>query len=396
MTWRNALALAVWAAALLGSTGCSESTKNEPIAPAGKWTATGSLAVPRANFRGGVATLASGKVLVAGGLIATFPVYTGTAAVEIYDPAAGTWTTVAPMAAARGQQCLVRLPSGKVLMAGGVDYVGLLATADVYDPAIDTWSPVGSMTVAHNMAPCVLLDSGKVLIAGGYSAAGPSVVAELYDPDTGLFTPTRSMATGRGWHTATLLASGKVLVAGGCTGAWEDCYESTASAELYDPATRSWSDAGSMPFPVVAHTATRLTSGKVLVAGGCLTYRGTGTSCGNLDRDRRASLYDPVAGTWSATGSLSVGRQDHAAMLLASGEVLVAGGTAWSGNSRTTERYDPATGLWTAGPSMLHSHGSGLLSAKLPDGTWLVVGGTWLPYPPQYFTGAAEIFTEAP
>ncbi len=392
MTWRNALALAVSAAALLGSTACSESTKNEPIAPAGTWTATGSLAVPRAY--GSVVTLATGKVLVAGGEIARFPSGVSIAAVEIYDPAVGTWTTVAPMATQRVGHCLVRLPSGKVLTAGGNDEVAPLATAEVYDPASDTWTPTrSSMTVARNWPACVLLDSGKVLIAGGWNAAGAATVAELYDPDTGLFTPTGSMATGRGLHTATLLASGKVLVAGGGTDdAW---LYSTASAELYDPATRSWSDAGSMPFPVLAHTATRLASGKVLVAGGCLAYRGT-NSCANLDRDRRAFVYDPVAGSWSATGSLSVGRQHHAALLLDSGEVLVAAGTFFSGGGKTTERYDPATGLWTAGPPTIADHGSGVLSAKLPDGRWLVFGGTRPPYPPQTYTGAAEIFTESP
>lgn len=391
MTWRNALALAVCAGALLASAGCGESTKNEPVVPAGTWTATGSMAVGRGIFGDGVATLASGEVLVAGGQTSVFPVFETTSAVELYHPAAGTWTTVAPMTAKRAIQFVVRLPSGEVLMAGGINEAGRLDSAEVYDPTKDSWTPVGSMSVRRSFGAGVLLNSGKVLLAGGGNEGGASAVVELYDPDTGLFTPTGSMATGRYMHTATLLASGKVLVTGGCTGTSTDCLESTASAEIYDPETGLWSSAGSMPFPVVAHTATRLASGKVLVAGGCLTY----TSCGNLDRDRRASLYDPVAGTWSATGSLSVGRLHHAALFLDSGDVLVAGGTFFSGNSTSSERYDPATGQWTAGPFMI-AHRSGVGYARLPNGTWLVAGGAVPPYPPQTHVATAEIFTDAP
>jgi len=149
-----------------------------------------------------------------------------------------------------------------------------------------------------------------------------------------------------------------------------------------------------MPFPVMAHRATRLPSGKVLVSGGCLTYRSVLGRCGDSEDDKHASLYDPVAGTWSSTGSLAVGRQDHAVLLLDSGDVLVAGGTFYSGGGDTTERYDPATGLWKAAPPTIKNHGSGVQSAQLPDGRWLVVGGAVPPYPPEPHIGDAEIFAE--
>ena len=65
-------------------------------------------------------------------------------------------------------------------------------------------------------------------------------------------------------HTATLLPNGKVLVAGGCgIGS-----HSLSSAELYDPATGSWSGTGSLGTARSEHTATLLPNGKVLVAGG--------------------------------------------------------------------------------------------------------------------------------
>ena len=98
------------------------------------------------------------------------------------------------------------------------------------------WTTTGSMTTPRFLPTATLLPSGKVLVAGGLSGAGsPLASAELYDPAAGTWSATGSMATGRTFHTATLLPSGKVLVAGG---AGPDVL---ASAELYDPVTGTWS-----------------------------------------------------------------------------------------------------------------------------------------------------------
>ena len=63
-------------------------------------------------------------------------------------------------------------------------------------------------------------------------------------------------------HTATLLPIGKVLVAGGSNGS------DLSSAELYDPASGTWTATGSLGTARSFHTATLLPNGKVLVAGG--------------------------------------------------------------------------------------------------------------------------------
>jgi hypothetical protein len=81
------------------------------------------------------------------------------------------------------------------------------------------------MTGGRAQYTATLLSDGRVLIAGG-AGNGPLATAELYDPATGTFSPTGSMADSHYDHTATLLSYGDVLIAGGY---------GPASAELYTP-----------------------------------------------------------------------------------------------------------------------------------------------------------------
>jgi hypothetical protein len=189
-----------------------------------------------------------------------------------------------------------------------------------------------------------------LLLSLGLSVIG--VQSSSGDPST--FSGTGSLATARYAHTATLLSSGKVLVAGGV----DATNTPIASAELYNPATGDWSATGSAT--AFFTTATLLLNGKVLVVGG-----GSGS----------AQLYDPTTGSWSATGSLTPSRVKHTATLLPSGKVLVAGGFDTNGNDiALAELYDPATGSWhiTGG---LATARDGHTATLLPSGKVLVAGG---------------------
>ncbi len=199
-----------------------------------------------------------------------------------------------------------------------------------------------------------------MLVAGGYNSSGGNLAsANLYDPATGTWSATGALATARYYHTATLLPNGKVLVAGGVNGSGVDL----ASAELYDPATGTWSATGAVTARHV-HTATLLPNGKVLVAGGL----------GDSGILASAELYDPATGTWSATGALATARYLHTATLLPSGKVLVAGGFGDSGFLASAELYDPATGTWSA-TGALATERFQHPATLLPSGKVLVAGG---------------------
>src|SRR5438128_489780 len=121
--------------------------------------------------------------------------------------AAGTWSATGSMATVRDLHTATLLASGKVLVAGGDNSSGALASAELYDPALGTWSATGSMATARDLHTATLLpSSGKVLVAGGFNGS-PLASAELYDPVAGSWVTTGGMNTARDYHTATLLPS---------------------------------------------------------------------------------------------------------------------------------------------------------------------------------------------
>jgi N-acetylneuraminic acid mutarotase len=314
--------------------------------------------------------LPGGKVLVVGGYNDG-----ALASSELYDPAGKTWSsTITAPGTAREWHTATLLPNGKVLVTGGwqgtVSSGNAVASAELYDPGAGTWSTTGSMANARYLHTATFLPNGKVLVAGGTTNDGTTSLssAELYDPATGTFSPTGSMNSGRWIHLATLLPNGKVLVAGGWQGT-SSAGHAIASAELYDPATGTWSPTTPMSVARDAHTLTLLPNGRVLAIGG---YDGTNIL-------NTAEVYDPTAGTWSATGSMAVTRVGHADVLLSSGKVLVAGGNGSTGSGTSAELYDPVAGTWSVAGSMATSRYWFTMTLLSNNGAVLVAGGSNYP-----------------
>ncbi len=196
------------------------------------------------------------------------------------------------------------------------------------------------MITARDVHAATLLAGGEVLVAGGIAGNQDSARAEIYDPATSTWSAVPSMANPRAYLSATLLGSGKVLVAGG---------GGLASTEIYDPVASAWSPGPSMAIARDGCPATLLPSGQVLVEGG--HYYAL------------AEVYNPVTSTWSAAPSMAAERDSHAATLLADGRVLVAGGRNNPSFLSEAELFTPA-----AADGVACSGASGCASGFCVDG----------------------------
>ena len=270
------------------------------------------------------------------------------------------WTPTATMPTDRYAATTTRLADGRILVAGGYVLEGTTqaqqATAEVYDPATGTWTRVADMATSRRYHTATLLPSGKVLVTGGGGGSVPGgdaqSTAELFDPASGTWSPAHAMSEVRGQHVAVLLNDGRVLVAGG------NQNSQTGTAEIYDPASDTWTTTGDMVESRGSAAAALLTDGRVLVAGGF------------ADPGDSAEVYDPASGTWTATGTMQTMPKDEAATLrLSDGRVLVVGGAP-----AVADIFDPTSGTWTKTGALKGQHGEVMVTALLSDGRVLLVG----------------------
>jgi hypothetical protein len=349
--------------------------------------ATGSMATAR--YRHTATVLSDGKMLVTGGQGRNnAPLATA----ELFDPTSGTFTpTKGGLGTARAMHTATLLSDGKVLVTGGSDANGIpISSAEIFDPINGTFTPTkGSMGSTRTMHTATLLSDGKVLVTGGDSTLGGPIdslsTAELFDPATETFTPTGSMKFARFRHTATLLKDGRVLVMGGAVHAslppptW---LLSLGTAEIFDPTGGTFSQTGNLGTARTAHTATLLKNGNVLVTGG-LVYS---TQAGSPIESALSSseLFDATRGSFAPTASMTTGRGGHSATLLGDGTVLVAGGnivgTRYGPKMFVVQSQDSAelfdsTGNTVTQTGSMETPRSYHTSTLLQDGRVLVTGG---------------------
>ena len=269
----------------------------------------------------------NGKVLVAGG---NGPAWL--TACELYDPVAGTWAATGSLTTARVETTAALLTNGLVLIAGGRDSAGnSLASAELYNPANGTWAATGNLSAIRAGHRTAALSDGRILIVGGYGNFASQThlaTADLYDPATGTWSATGSLNAARQYATATKLPNGQVLTTGGNSGT------QLTSTELFTAATGVWTNAGSLLTGRYFHTATLLNDGRTLLVGGQLTA-GTALSTAELFTDPTnppAVFVQPggqslVAGA-SATLSVTAGGSGTLTYQWRSNGVNIAGATA--------------------------------------------------------------------
>ena len=362
--WARIALAALSVVGLIGLLAASGCINGESIEAPTQSTADDSAAPrPAAAHNLKAAVPAAGDVLIAGGADAS---NRSLASAEFFDPSSGQFFLTGSAISSRADAAATALSPTQVLLDGGfsgraaiknfslVLEGSALNNAEIFDETTGAFSLAGKMATPRIGFTATALNNSKILLVGGLDSQNNVLdTAELYDPAARKFIAVaNTMSDRRTFHTATLLLTGKVLVAGGATNLSGD---TTSSADIYDPATNSFTPA---TFPMdhqrAAHTATLFPTGPL--AGKVLITGGVGGSS-FFFKDSSAELYDPASQEFTLLSSfMNEPRSLHTATLLDDGTVLLAGGfsgsVALSGGvlsgasgltSNSAETFDPNT-----------------------------------------------------
>lgn len=248
--------------------------------------------------------------------------------------------------------------SAVVVLAAAVPTAVLLAPSDRGTPGSEPGPRVedhGRMTAPRAAHQATGLPDGRVLVTGGCTDPGCErmvATAEIYDPADRSFRAVAPMSLARGSHNATILPDGRVLVTGGWTPEGP-----AGSVEIYDPETDRWTPGPDMVAARVSHNATRLPGGRILLVAG---DGPPGT----------AELFDPDGARFVPGPPLVEDAGAYLPTALSDGRVLVTGGA-----TAETQIFDPTTETFVAAGS-LASRRTKHAAALLPDGRVLLVGGS--------------------
>ena len=352
----------------------------------------------------------------------------------------GFSTTTIAMQSARAGQSITMLADGNILVAGGASTSLNAPTASAEVFCVSQVAPVcplatdvgmfkptiGNMWVARLGHTATRLQDGNVLMTGGnFDTSGtPTNSAEIYCAgiagplctvagDIGTFksiSAASPMTSPRAGHTATLLNDGTVLLSGGFVDATNP---PTASTELYctsqtGPICNSAAAVGkfvggpSMNAARVSHTATLLSDGRVLIAGGDVDGGFTSTSKADLYCAGIGLPCTAADGSIQAAPDMAEARDSHAALLLTDQRALIVGGESETVTtpvtSATAELFCSVVVNGCASLGSFQGAVNGMSTARiyhatveLTDGRVLVIGGR-AAAPPSAAIGSTDLF----
>ncbi len=350
---------------------------------------TGSLTTSRTNAS--ALNLNNGLVLITGGGGGTIFTPTPVASADLYDPCADSFSaSTGTMSNERAFHTATELQDGTVLVVGGADAVlGINTSADVYDPNTDQFAVTsGAMARARMGHTATLLDDGRVLVTGGTNSLLPDYLAflfgntsttEIYDPNTGTFSAGLNIDRGpKSFHAATRLQDGKILLTGGYTIVDVSGFgvaEITGTAAVFDQLTNTFVANFSRNGQARSgHSAVLLDSGQVLLAGGARQPVETSPTTNSAD------LYLPGTDLITGVANMNRSRGLFPMFKLANGKVVALGGVIGDflnvGATARCEIYNPLTDIWTDTSDLLTVPRAAACGVALSSGRILVLGGS--------------------
>lgn len=315
------------------------------------WDLVGQIA--QYPYPARMAALPDGRVLFTGGralVISATNNYVPES--HLFEPVQGEWTSVPALPTALRGHSAVSLPDGRIVVIGG-------RGGDTYQSAVYALEP--SATLAPLPAPrayanAALLPNGQILVVGGFTAGDMPLTSVLaYDPvgNTWRTLPSPGASALRG-ASLTRLNDGRFLLACDLT------------FQCFDPATETWSLARPLQFERHAHSATLLTDGRVLLAGGA-------NWSGPLQAT--AEIVDPISNLSTRVADLKQARAVHVAARLPDGKVMVSDGLILTSSLGTIEIYDPTTNQWEMVSQNRPQNYYGRATTLTSDGLLVAAGG---------------------
>jgi hypothetical protein len=280
-------------------------------------------------------------------------------------PTTPTWTTFGELAHPRAYATALALPSGEILVVGGLDR----DDPDVTNTESELVNvKTGAVTVLHQpllgrLHQTMTRGFGDVVVvAGGVKFQktywDPVDRVDVYVPGDRKWISASPLIDPRSDHAATAMLNGNVIVTGGNQGP-----RLLQSVEIYDVKRDSWLRAAPLPGPRTQHSAFTLRDGRVLIAGG-IDATGKATDA--------TFIYNPPADQWSEGPRMTLSRVQHAAVPLANGDILFIGGDGAA--SGTSERWVADLGRFVTSGTLVDPR-QGAQAAALPDGRVVLVGG---------------------
>ena len=252
-----------------------------------------------------------------GGIINGTPA--GTSNLLLYSGFIGTppsaWQPMRSMLTAR-RNFIAGTATGILYAIGGNNAAGsTVSSVHAYNPATNTWSSKAPLPAARQSVNGATTISGKIYVAGGHDAAG-ALTRSLYTytTSTNVWTTKANMPAFGGCGGSARI-SGKLYVFSGCTRSSTGAQVASALLHRYDPTTNIWTTLRAGP---AAHfqPAVAATGGKLYVMGG---NNNAGTTTNRLD------VYNPATNTWSTMANMPTARVG-AAGIVAAGKLYVMGG----------------------------------------------------------------------
>jgi hypothetical protein len=237
--------------------------------------------------------------------------------VELFDITSQKWSMAVPMNKRRAHHSIIKLTDGSIIAIGGFSE----RTCEILNKDYTQWTFTDTLnTRMHWSQTVVLMKDGNLLSIGGYLDTSNDTIGalrecEIYDYLMHNWELTAPLNIGRFEHTATVLNDGRVLVVGGRTK--YNGYILLNTCEIFDPITKKWAYSAPMHHPRAGHSATLLSSGKVLVIGG---------------QQNKSELYDPLTNSWERVGEISFATGINKAVTLAREKyLLLIGGKVHNG-----------------------------------------------------------------